>query len=156
MSFEIRILGPGDHALLARVADDVFDHAVDPALTAEFLADPRHHLAVAIDRGTVVGFASGVHYLHPDKPAELFVNEVGVAPTHRGQGVGKAVLHALLVAGRQAGCATAWVLTDEGNPPALGLYRDAGGRRSKVPQVLFEFDLDEVARPGSLKRISQS
>src|SRR5512147_3149419 len=92
MSFEIRILGSADTAVLTRVAEDVFDHPVDPALAETFLADPRHHLAVAIDRGVVVGFASGVHYIHPDKAAELWINEVAVAPTHHGQGIGKAVV----------------------------------------------------------------
>ncbi|HSB55635.1 MAG TPA: GNAT family N-acetyltransferase [Gemmatimonadales bacterium] len=155
MSFEIRILGPADTAVLTRVAEDVFDHPVDPALAETFLADPRHHLAVAIDRGVVVGFASGVHYIHPDKAAELWINEVAVAPTHHGQGIGKAVVHALLVAGRQAGCREAWVLTDDQNKAALNLYRAAGGKRTPVPQVMFSFDLDEVARPGSLKRITR-
>lgn len=155
MSFEIRILGPADAAVLTEVAEHVFDHPVDPALTAEFLADPRHHIAVALDRNVVVGFASGVHYIHPDKPAEFWVNEVGVAPTHHGQGIGKAVVHALLVAGRQAGCAQAWVLTDDRNQAALGLYRAVGGKRQATPSVMFTFDLDEVARPGPLKRINR-
>lgn len=155
MSFEIRILGPGDDDVLTRVADEVFDHAVNPSLAAEFLADPRHHLAVAIDRGMVVGFASGVHYIHPDKHAELWINEVAVAPTHRGIGVGRAVVEALLVAGRQAGCAEAWVLTDDDNVPALRLYRAAGGRRKARPDIMFTFDLTGIARPGTLKRISR-
>jgi len=89
--YEIRILGPGDAGVLANVAAEVFDRGVDMARTAEFLADPRHHLAVAIDvaihasGGMVVGFASAVHYVHPDKPAEMWINEVGVAASHRQQ-----------------------------------------------------------------------
>lgn len=63
----IRILGPADAAVLDRVAPQVFDNAVDPRRAAEFLADPRHHLAVALDADVVVGMASGVHYVHPDK-----------------------------------------------------------------------------------------
>ena len=35
----IRILGPGDSAVLEHVAEGVFDNAVDPRWTAEFLAD---------------------------------------------------------------------------------------------------------------------
>lgn len=46
-SIEIRVLVPGDEALLADTATDVFDNAVQPQLAAEFLADPRHHLVVA-------------------------------------------------------------------------------------------------------------
>jgi hypothetical protein len=43
----IRILGLEDAAVLDRVAPGVFDNAVDPRWAAEFLADSRHHLAVA-------------------------------------------------------------------------------------------------------------
>ncbi|MGH7024099.1 MAG: GNAT family N-acetyltransferase, partial [Caulobacteraceae bacterium] len=115
---EIRLLGAGDAAVLTRVAPEVFDNAVDPALAREFLDDPRHHIAVAIDGDTVVGFASGVHYIHPDKPPELFVNEVGVAPTHRRRGLGRRVMGALFAHARALGCATAWVLTDHDNSAA--------------------------------------
>ena len=80
MTIEIRVLRQGDEAVLANVAPEVFDNPIDPQMTAEFLADPRHHIAVAIDGGVVVGFASGVHYVHPDKRPELWINEVGVAP----------------------------------------------------------------------------
>ena len=70
----IRLLGPGESAVLDRVADCVFDNPVDPRWAAEFFADPRHHLAVALDGGVVIGMASAVHYVHPDKPPQLWVN----------------------------------------------------------------------------------
>jgi ribosomal protein S18 acetylase RimI-like enzyme len=127
MAIEVRLLGPGDAQVLARVAADVFDNPVDPDLAREFLADPRHHIAVAIDDGLVVGFASAVHYVHPDKPAELWINEVGVAPTHQRHGLGRRVLATLLRHGRSLGCVSAWVLTDRDNAPARALYTAAGG-----------------------------
>jgi GNAT superfamily N-acetyltransferase len=86
MPVTVRILGPDDRVVLQHVAPDVFDGPVDARWSAEFLADPRHHLAVAIEDGLVVGMASALHYIHPDKPPELWVNEVGVAPTHQRQG----------------------------------------------------------------------
>ncbi len=92
----IRILTPCDAPVLDRVAPCVFDHAVDPRWTSEFLADTRHHLAVAVDADQVVGMASAVHYVHPDKPPELWINEVAVAPTHRAQGIGRRLLEALI------------------------------------------------------------
>jgi hypothetical protein len=67
MAIEIKVLQHGDDGILMNVAPEVFDNAIDPALTREFLEDPRHHIAVAIDAGLVIGFASGVHYVHPDK-----------------------------------------------------------------------------------------
>jgi ribosomal protein S18 acetylase RimI-like enzyme len=127
MAIEIRVLGKGDEAILARVAADVFDSPIHPDLTREFLNDPRHHIAVAIDDSLVVGFASGVHYLHPDKPPELWINEVGVAPTHHRRGLGRQVVEALLDVGRARRCRSAWVLTDRGNLAAMALYSRAGG-----------------------------
>jgi ribosomal protein S18 acetylase RimI-like enzyme len=124
---EIKMLDSSDHAVLANVAPGVFDHAVDPRLVAEFLGDPRHHLAVAIDHGQVLGFASGVHYVHPDKPPELWINEVGVAASHQGRGVGKGVIRALLRHGERLGCGQAWVLTDDANTAAMRLYASVGG-----------------------------
>jgi aminoglycoside 6'-N-acetyltransferase I len=147
MTAEIRLLGPGDAAVLARVAEEVFDEVPTAALTGEFLADPRHHVAVAIEAGVVVGFASGVHYVHPDKPAELFVNEVGVSPAHQRRGIGRRLLQALLDHGASLGCVSAWVLTEPGNDAARGLYAAAGGREAAAP-VMYEFTLqpDEGAR----------
>jgi ribosomal protein S18 acetylase RimI-like enzyme len=124
---EVRVLGRRDEAVLGHVAAEVFDHPIDPALAAEFLHDPRHHIAVAIDAGLVVGFASGVHYIHPDKPAELFINEVAIGPTHRRRGLGAAVLAALLSHAKSLGCRTAWVLTDRDNEAANALYGAVGG-----------------------------
>lgn len=127
MEIEIRILQRSDETVLQRVAAEVFDHPLDPALTREFLADPRHHMAVAIDAGVVVGFASGVHYVHPDKAPELWINEVAIAPTHRRRGLGQAVLQALLEVGRVHHCTCAWTLTYRENAAARALYASAGG-----------------------------
>ena len=144
MAVEIRILNPRDHVVLANVAAGVFDSAIDPQLAHEFLADPRHHLAVAIDDGQVIGFASGVHYVHPDKPPELWINEVGVADSHQQRGVGRAVMRALLDHARSLGCSEAWVLTDESNTPAKKLYASCGGTAANVPSVMFTFELERT------------
>jgi aminoglycoside 6'-N-acetyltransferase I len=141
MTLEYRMLEAGDAAVLDRVADDVFDNAIQPALAREFLQDERHHLAVTIDEGVVVGFASGVHYVHPDKPPELWINEVGVAPTHLRRGVAQALLRMLFDAGCELGCAQAWVLTDRDNTAAMRLYESVGGEPGAREHVMFEFQL---------------
>jgi ribosomal protein S18 acetylase RimI-like enzyme len=138
----IRRLGRDDLSILERVAADVFDFEVDARLSAEFLADPRHHLMVALADGKVVGFASGVHYIHPDKPAELFVNEVGVAPVYRHRGIGRRLLSALLEHGKAMGCRQAWVATEPQNAPARALYASAGGKESPGPFVMVLFELE--------------
>lgn len=124
---DVRILTAHDADLFGNVADDVFDEPVNPEYVAAFLADPRHHIAAGIDDGVIIGFASGVDYLHPDKPAELWINEVGVAPSHQGRGIGRRILDCLLAQGRSIGCRTAWVLTESGNRAAKALYASAGG-----------------------------
>jgi aminoglycoside 6'-N-acetyltransferase I len=147
VSLEIRIVAAADEALLTRVAQGVFDHDVSPALSREFLRDSRHHLAVAIEANMVVGFASGVHYVHPDKPVELWINEVGVAPSHQRQGLGRRLLAALFEKARELGCREAWVLTSPANLPAMRLYAAAGGRELSEPPAMFTFRLDATPRP---------
>jgi ribosomal protein S18 acetylase RimI-like enzyme len=137
---EIRALHPCDEDVLANVGTDVFDHALDPGATREFLRDPRHHIVVAIDDEVVVGFASAVHYFHPDKPKpELFINEVGVASTHRRRGIGTAILRSLIDHGRSLGCVDAWVLTERSNPEAMALYAKSGGDADATDHVMFTF-----------------
>jgi aminoglycoside 6'-N-acetyltransferase I len=143
MSITVRILGPDDASILDHVAPTVFDYAIDPRWTAEFLADARHHLAVALDGETVVGMASAVHYVHPDKAPELWVNEVGVAPTHWRRGVGRRLLHALFARGRELGCGAAWVATGPDNTAARGLYAAVGGVEAPELVVMVEFDLTQ-------------
>jgi aminoglycoside 6'-N-acetyltransferase I len=137
----VRLLGPGDAAVLDRVVEGVFDNSIDPRWRAEFFADPRHHLAVAIDGDLVVGKASAVHYVHPDKPPELWVNEVGVAPAYRSRGIGRALLEALFQRGKELGCAEAWLGTEPKNAAARRLYLAAGGEEE--PMVMFTFRLKE-------------
>jgi GNAT superfamily N-acetyltransferase len=141
MSITIRVLGLGDGAVLERVAPDVFDGPVDARWSAEFFADPRHHLVVAIEDGVVVAMASALHYVHPDKPPELWVNEVAVAPTHQGRGIGRRVLIALLEHAKTLGCREAWLLTSADNTAARRMYAAAGGREEDEPPVMITFDL---------------
>jgi ribosomal protein S18 acetylase RimI-like enzyme len=144
MSLEIRLLGSADVDLVTGAGADAFDSLPQEGLAAEFLADPRHHLVAAIDAGRIVGFVSALHYVHPDKPPELWINEVGVAPTHRGQGVGRAMLRAMLGHGRHLGCGSAWVLTDDANAAARRLYEASGGVRAEHACVMFEFSLSRT------------
>ena len=138
----IRVLGSGDAEVLWRVAPGVFDADVDARLAAEFVADPRHHLAVALADGVVVGMASGVTYVHPDKPAQMFVNEVGVAPKYRRCGTGSRLLEALLSRGKVVGCVEAWLATEPSNTVAQAFYTTAGWDVAPEPAVVFSLRLD--------------
>lgn len=127
--------------LLDRVSPDVFDHEVRPALLQAFLANPMNHLMVAVSEGTVAGIATAISYLHPDKPLQLFINEVGVAERYRRAGVGRRLIEALLAHGRLLGCTEAWVATETSNVPARALYRTTGGVEDEEPAVVYVYDL---------------
>lgn len=144
MAIEIRLLGADDAQVLQNVDPDVFDNPVDPAWTARFLSDPRHHIIVAIDAGLVVGMITAVDYFHPDKAAQLFINETGVAESHRRRGIGIRLLHAMLEHGRAIECNEAWVGTESDNIAARSLYERGGGLSEDF--VLYSFDLS--ADPG--------
>jgi aminoglycoside 6'-N-acetyltransferase I len=90
--------------------------------------------------------ASAVDYVHPDKAPQLWINEIGVAPTHRRRGVGRRLLDALLAHGRTIGCTEAWLGTEVDNGPARALYEAAGS--AAEPFVLYAFPLAPGGDPG--------
>lgn len=146
---QVILLGPSEESRLATVLPGVFDGEVLESRLSEFLGDPRHHIAVALEDEVVVGFASAVHYVHPDKDPELWINEVGVALQYRRRGLGRALLGCLLEKGAELGCKQAWVLTERDNGAAVGLYESVGGSSPESETVMYSFRLDGRGPPTS-------
>jgi ribosomal protein S18 acetylase RimI-like enzyme len=121
--------------------DEAFDEAVDGELAARVLADDRHHLVVAYVDGQPAGFVSAVEIFHPDKPTELFLNELAVLPAYRRRGAATSLLEELKQLAKERGCASIWVLTDHDNEAAVASYRKAGGVWDGATTVMFEIDL---------------
>lgn len=141
MTVEIRRMTPGDEPLLARVADDVFDAAIDFARLTRFLAEPRHMMVLAIeDEGLVVGQARGIIHLSPDEPDGLYIDNMGVDPGWQRQGIGGRLLDDLLAWGRERGCAYAWLATETDNLPARALYDSRGAEAQEM--VFYEYGDD--------------
>lgn len=147
MSITVRMLGPEDADVLGHVAEDVFDNEVDARHTREFLDDSRHHLAVALEGTQVVGMASAVHYVHPDKGPELWINEVGVAPPYRGRRIARQLMEALFARGRELGCTVAWLGTEPENDAARKLYAATGGKEEMMVYVTFDLSGDRSESP---------
>lgn len=141
MAIDIRLATPADAALLANPVDDLFDAATDPELVAAFLADPRHHMAIACD-GPLIGFVSGVHYIHPDKPAQMFLNEVSVAEGWQRRGIATDLMRHMLDHASRLGCTEAWVLADP-TEAALGFYESLGADRTGRHFAMFTFALGD-------------
>ena len=123
MPFTLKRLTATDHDVFIRIAPDVFDEPVDASRLVAYLATPGHIMVVAIDDGSIVGQCAGVVHRHPDKPTELYVDEIGTASTHRRQGIARAMLDELFAWGRELGCEEAWLGTELDNDAANALYR---------------------------------
>jgi ribosomal protein S18 acetylase RimI-like enzyme len=137
---EIRRVKPGDQMLFDRVAEDVFDHAIDPKILVEYLAEPNHHLVVAIHEGAVIGQCAAVVHKHPDlRPTELYIDEVGVAPSYRRRGIARQMLDTMFAHGRALGCEEVWVGTENDNIAARNLYASRSEESEEF--VMYEFKL---------------
>lgn len=139
---EVRRLGPRDLDLLCATPQGVFDDDVIPDGAAAILADPANVVVVALDRGAICGMATGTVLRHPDKPPQMFVNEVGVHEDRQGRGIGRALFAAVLAEARARGCPQVWVVTEAENTAARALYRGAGGAETDA-LVMYEWDLGD-------------
>ena len=136
----VRRLGPGDEREVERYAA-AFDDPIREDSVRRFLGDDRHHLLVVDVGDAPAGFVSATEILHPDKPPELFLNELAVDEPFRRRGAARALMEELRSLGRELGCSTIWVLTDEANAAAVATYRAAGGVWNGEHSIMFEIDL---------------
>jgi ribosomal protein S18 acetylase RimI-like enzyme len=118
-------------------AAPLFDGPPVSQATNAFLAEPRHHLLVALDDdGRTVGFISGVETTHPDKGTEMFLYELAVAEDARQRGIGRALTTSLADLARSRGCYGMWVGVDTDNPAAHATYHAAGGNKPEPCNVI--------------------
>lgn len=138
----IRAVGP--EAADVVLAADVFDHPAAAEATRRFLGppgqpDPRNILVLAWLDGRVAGFVSGTVLDHPDKPRNLFLQELGVNDFAQRRGIARALIAALRAEGRARGCTATWVLTEADNAAARTTYAAAGGAGTEGV-VMYEWD----------------
>lgn len=133
-----RALRKTDLELLLTTPVGLFDHPVDPAQAAAFLADPGHLLILAFAGNEAVGFVSGTVLRHPDKPPSLFVNEVGVREAWQRRGIARRLMQQMMAMGRAHGCEGLWLGTEPDNIAALALFHSLQG--DEVPFIGFGWD----------------
>jgi ribosomal protein S18 acetylase RimI-like enzyme len=139
MDIHIKRLVAGDEAILGRVAADVFDEAIDRNYLSSYLSEANHHMIVAIKTDEVVGQIRAVIHKHPDRPDELYIDNLGVTPTLQRQGIAKKLLDAMLELGKTLGCEEAWLATESNNSQAKGFY--GSYRVEPEPMVMYLFKL---------------
>jgi len=139
METEILRIGPAQARLLERVADDVFDEAIDAARVAAYLAEPNHLMVLAVSGGEVIGQARGMVHRHPDLPTELYIDNLGVAEDRRREGIATRMLDDLVAWGRELGCEEAWVGTEVDNEAARTLYQRRGSEAETFVMYAYAF-----------------
>lgn len=110
-------------------------------LPDDFLGDPNAFAVASLtEDGERAGLAYGHVLAHPDGRRTALLYSLDVEEAHRRRGHGRAAVLAFIDEARRRGCSEVWVLTDDGNGPALATYTSAGGLREQTTQVLFTWD----------------
>ncbi|MGH1424646.1 MAG: GNAT family N-acetyltransferase [Pseudooceanicola sp.] len=126
--------------LLDRIAADVFDDVIQNDHLVAMTETGTHVLLVALDEGCVVGQCLGMVHHGPDRAPMLYIDNLGVTPSHRRRGIGGALVQTMIQAGRDAGCTTGWLGSDPQSDTAEPFYRALGF--SMQAAMFAEFDLD--------------
>ena len=140
MAITVRRMQAGDESAFYSLAPDVFDEPIVPERLHAYLREPGHIMVLAFEDDLVVGQCAGVLHRHPDKPTELYVDEVGTASTHLRRGIARMMMDELFNWGRELGCTEAWLGTETDNEPAKSLYRRYAPTEDEAIQY-FLFDL---------------
>lgn len=132
----VRPAAPADTATILRFVRElaVYERepdaveATEPMLAAALFADPPAAEAVIVEnRGEPIGFAIFFHNFSTWTGRRgLYLEDLYVTPTARGQGAGKALLAHLAGVALDRGCARfEWSVLDW-NTPAIQFYRAMG------------------------------
>ncbi len=107
---------------------------------AAYLSDPNCILLTAEIAGHPVGQILGYILRRWDsRKPQLFLYSIDVVAAHRRKGIGRQLVNEFRRLGREAGCESAFVITNESNAPAMQFYRALGGNRPNPDDVIFEW-----------------
>ena len=138
LDIQTRWITTGNANLLENIAPGTFDHAIDPDRLARYLAGPANWMAVALHDGLVVGMLMAVIHDHPDKPTELFLDEIGTGDDWRRQGIARLLMQKLFERADTEGIEEIWLGTEPDNDAANGLYQ--GFKHEREDAVIYYFD----------------
>lgn len=125
----IRRLTPELASSFPSVADEVFDAEPTREHLEKLALMPGHALFVGIGGEAVVGQLLAMIQFQADRPPQLYIDNLGVAPPFKRQGVARGLFDAAMAWGRDSGCESVWLATDVGNSEARGFYASLGFTR---------------------------
>ena len=135
--YRCHLVTPDNAGLLDSLEKGVFDAPVRADFLATCLASPQQFLIVAEAEGRVIGKALSYIFHFPDKPSEIYIEEIDVARKWRRQGVASALMDAVGAEGQKRGIAEYWLVTEKDNKAARALYEQKAHREEKA--VWYEF-----------------
>ena len=139
MALEIIQLGESNIDILNNYDEDIFDEKIDSRRLTAMLKEQNNILLVAINEGIVIGQVLAVIHRHPDKPTELYIDDLGVSEKFQRRGIATRLLEQLYIIGVERGCEEIWVATEPDNEPAIKFYNSMNLAARKV--IVFEGNL---------------
>ncbi|MGN6100595.1 MAG: GNAT family N-acetyltransferase [Devosia sp.] len=140
MAVTLHRLRPGEEAILARVAPEVFDEAVDRDRLARYFGAPGHLMLLAPRGRTRRRAMRGGRPPSSRQADRALCRRARDGLDHRRRGIGRALLAAMFEWGRELGCKEAWLGTELDNEPANRLYRGFAPAADE-PMQLYAFRL---------------
>lgn len=146
---EIRQLEPGDLSLfedMMTMFGEVFDEMdtyTQARPSAEYVADLLGNdcfiALAAVDDGRVVGGLAAYELKKFEQArSEIFIYDLGVAESHRRQGVATAMIEKLKEIAAARGAWVMFVQSEDGDEPATELYSKVG----RLDVVALHFDIE--------------
>jgi len=143
MTVEIIQLNESNMDILNNYDEDIFDEKIVPHRLSALMSEQNQLLLVAVIEGVVVGQVLAAIHRHPDKPTELYIDDLAVSEKVRRRGIATRLLEELFRIGINQGCAEVWVATEPDNKPAKEFYRSLN--LSARNAVVFEGSLPSIA-----------
>ena len=138
MDVQILRMTTANAAKLQQVDDEIFDDEIHADHLAAYLADAGHLMVCAFAGGVAIGQARGILNRQPDTATSLYIDNLGVAPSRRREGIAGRLLDELVAWGRENGCASAWVATELDNEGARALYAARGAPGEAVAYYAYD------------------
>ena len=141
MAIEIIQLSESNMDVLNNYDEDIFDEKIDTYRLTTMLKERNNILLVAVNEGVVIGQVLGVIHRHPDKPTELYIDDLGVSEKFQRCGIATRLIEQLYIIGIDRGCEEVWVATEPENEPAIKFYESLNLAARKV--IVFEGNLSK-------------
>ncbi|MBI5294254.1 MAG: GNAT family N-acetyltransferase [Chloroflexi bacterium] len=140
---EIIQLNESNMDILDHYDEDIFDEKIVPHRLSALVREPSQIMLVAVSEGLVVGQVLAVIHKHPDKPTELYIDDLAVSEKVQRRGIATRLLEELFMIGVQRGCEEVWVATEPENEPAKKFYSSLN--LSTRTAEVFEGNLSDAA-----------